>query len=69
VAEEAVVAAAAAVPEGNSQTEMQKARSFRLRAFFIGARQIPCASVASKSNATMFVILIIGLTAGPAVSL
>ena len=29
----------------------------------------PCASVASSSSATMLVILIIGLTAGPAVSL
>ncbi len=30
---------------------------------------LQCARIASRSSATMFVILIIGLTAGPAVSL
>jgi hypothetical protein len=47
----------------------KSAGSKKARAFCLSLFDQKCARVASNSNATIFVILIIGLTAGPAVSL
>ena len=56
-------------PLRRSEPHQRKTARSCERAFFISSDQTPCASVASSNSATMLVILIIGLTAGPAVSL
>ena len=66
------LAAAAAARRAVATPDKEKARDCS-RPFSSQRRccslQRPCARVASSSSATMLVILIIGLTAGPAVSL
>src|SRR3954469_24231653 len=52
------------------RTDMEKGASIAARALpVMQSDQDRCARVASSNKATMLVILIIGLTAGPAVSL
>ena len=57
-------------PTGRIAVQTKNPRD-RSRGFFVEqcAADQPCASTASSSSATMLVILIAGLTAGPAVSL
>jgi hypothetical protein len=47
----------------------QKPRRLTTAGLFIFSTAVQCAKIASSKSATMLVILIIGFTAGPAVSL
>jgi hypothetical protein len=51
------------------QPTKQKPRGFRRGVLSLVVDAAQCARIASSSKATMLVILIIGFTAGPAVSL
>ncbi len=52
-----------------SSSQYEKTPRLAPRGFVFGIAAAQCARIASSSSATMLVILIIGLTAGPAVSL
>ncbi|SDS08009.1 hypothetical protein SAMN05444158_0937 [Bradyrhizobium canariense] len=56
--------------EGHHVSQKRKTPRLAPRGFLsLSFRAAQCARIASSSSATMLVILIIGLTAGPAVSL